>query len=97
MNQPELKQTEEKYNIVGLVVNTTTAQHDEVESTLAAINGVDICATESGKLVVTIDECDTEDSLVDTITHINNTPGVIATSIAYHHFEGNLPNQEKQR
>jgi len=87
---------EEKFNIVGLVVNTRVDDHKKIESIVAATNGVEICATESGKLVITIDEIDCEQSLVDTITLINNIPGVLATSIAYHHFEGDLANQERK-
>ena len=87
---------EEKFNIVGLVVNTRVEAHDEVQSVLKTISGVEICAAESGKLVLTVDEVECEQSLVDTITLINNIPGVLATSIAYHHFEGGLANQEKK-
>ncbi len=87
---------EEKFNIVGIVVNTRVDDHEKIKSIVAATNGVDINAAESGKLVITIDEKDCEQSLVDTITLINNIPGVLATSIAYHHFEGDLANQEKK-
>ena len=86
---------EEKFNIVGLVVNTRVEAHDEVQSVLKTMPGVEICAAESGKLVLTVDEVECEQSLVDIITLINNIPGVLATSIAYHHFEGGLANQEK--
>ncbi len=87
---------EEKFNIAGVVVNTRVDDFEKVQSTLSTTNGVDICAAESGKLVITIDEEGCEHTLVDTITLINNIPGVLATSIAYHHFEGGLANQEKQ-
>lgn len=87
---------EEKFNIVGLVVNTRVEAHDEVQSVLKTMPGVEICAAESGKLVLTVDEVECEQSLVDIITLINNIPGVLATSIAYHHFEGGLANQEKK-
>ena len=87
---------EEKFNIVGIVVNTRVDKQEQVQSILDTTNGVEICATESGKLVITIDEIECEQPLIDTITQINNIPGVLATSIAYHHFEGDLANQEKQ-
>jgi len=87
---------EEKFNIVGVVVNTRVEAHDEVQSVLKTMPGVEVCAAESGKLVLTIDDVECEQSLVDTITLINNIPGVLATSIAYHHFEGGLANQEKE-
>ncbi|MCP4411364.1 MAG: chaperone NapD [Gammaproteobacteria bacterium] len=87
---------EEKFNIVGVVVNTRVEAHEEIQSAIATNPGVEVCAAESGKLVITIDEVECEQSLVDTITLINNIPGVLATSIAYHHFEGGLANQEKK-
>jgi len=87
---------EEKFNIVGLVVNTRIDEQEKIQSLLDSTAGVELCAADSGKLVITIDEVDCEQSLVDTITQINNIPGVLATSIAYHHFEGGLANQEKQ-
>jgi nitrate reductase NapD len=87
---------EEKFNIVGVVVNTRIEKMEEIQSLLDATVGVEVCAAESGKLVITIDDVECEKMLVDTITEINNIPGVLATSIAYHHFEGGLANQEKQ-
>ena len=84
----------EKFNIVGIVVNTRIDELDAIQSLLDSMAGVDVCAAESGKLVITIDEAECEKMLVDTITDINNIPGVLATSIAYHHFEGGLANQE---
>jgi len=90
------KMEEEKYNIVGIVVNTRIDEQDKIQAVLDATDGVEICATESGKLVITIDDLECEQPLIDTITQINNIPGVLATSIAYHHFEGDLAIQEKQ-
>jgi len=87
---------EERFNIVGIVVNPRVEKQEEITSILEATDGVEICAAESGKLVITIDELECDSSLVDTITQINNIPGVLATSIAYHHFEGDLAIQEKQ-
>jgi len=87
---------EEKFNIVGVVVNTRIDQQKDILLKLNVMPGVDICATESGKLVITIDELECDQPLVDTITEINNIPGVLATSIAYHHFEDDLALQEKQ-
>ena len=90
------KAVNEKLNIVGVVVNTRLDEQEQVCSNIAETTGVELYVAESGKLVITIDEADCEQSLVDTITLINNIPGVLATSIAYHHFEGDLANQEKK-
>ena len=99
MHQTPLKETcsDEKFNIVGLIVHTNPAQQEEIELTLSQINGVEVCAAEGGKIVLTIDEQTCDQLLVDTITHLNNIPGVLSTSIAYHHFEGELADQEKKR
>lgn len=88
---------EEKFNIVGLVVNVRPEQQDKVESMLASIKGVDICVSDIGKLVITIDDYECDSMVVDTITDINNISGVIATSIAYHYFEGGLEGKEKHQ
>ncbi len=96
MNQVIEEVEKEKFNIVGVVVNTRIDDLEKIQTLLDATAGVEVCAAESGKLVITIDDAEYEKMLVDTITNINNIPGVLATSIAYHHFEGGLANQEKQ-
>ena len=88
---------EEKFNIVGLVVNSRVDQQSKIVSILDEIKGVDICVAESGKLVITIDDFECDSTVVDTITDINNISGVIATSIAYHYFEGGLEGKEKHQ
>ena len=88
---------EEKFNIVGLVINLNPEQQQSIEITLKSMNGIDICASEQGKLVITIDVLECNLTLVDTITEINNLSGVVATSIAYHYFEGGLDGKEKQK
>lgn len=88
---------EEKFNIVGLVVNVSIEQQEKIVSIITSIKGVEICASEAGKLVITIDDYECEAMVVDTITEINNISGVIATSIAYHYFEGGLEGKEKHQ
>ena len=88
---------EEKFNIVGLVVNTRIDHQDNIVPIITSIKGVEICASEAGKLVITIDDYECDATVVDTITEINNIPGVIATSIAYHYFEGGLEGKEKHQ
>ena len=79
---------QEKFNIVGVVVNCNPQQQPSIQSQTDQMNGVEVHAGEQGKIVITIDEDECEDSLVDTVSKINTIPGVLATSIAYHHFEG---------
>ncbi|HFB65414.1 MAG TPA: hypothetical protein ENJ60_07720 [Aeromonadales bacterium] len=87
---------EEKLNIVGMVVNTSSKEQPRVEGALSEIQGVELHGAEKGKIVITVDEKDCNQPLIDTITELNNITGVIATSIAYHHFDGELPGQEKR-
>ena len=87
---------DDNYNIVGIVLNCSIDHQDQVQATLYKTNGVNLCAIESGKFVITIDEVDCDLPLIDTITLINNIPGVLATSVVYHHFEDDMAIQEKQ-
>ncbi len=94
--------TDEKFNIVGLVVNCTPSTQENSLVEINKIPGVEVHAADNGRVATTIDEVECEQPLVDTITQINNIKGVLSTSIAYHHFEGmgNQPsmmpaNQEK--
>jgi len=82
-------------NIVGLVIRTAAKHQKDIISALENIAGTEIHHAEAGKCVVTIEQTTAEIRLADVITDINNLPGVIATSIAYHHFDGDLANQEQ--
>ena len=86
----------DNYNIVGIVVNARLDQQDFIQAEMYKTNGVDLCAIERGRFIVTIDELECDASLIDTISLINNIPGVLATSVVYHHFEDDLSIQEKQ-
>ncbi len=98
MSETSLQQNmdEENINIVGMVVNTSQDNQPQVENALTEIQGVELHASEKGKIVITVDEKDCNQPLIDTITELNNISGVIATSLAYHHFDGELPGQEKR-
>jgi len=80
--------TDEKFNIVGLVVNCSPDSQDSVVEKLNQTPGVEVHAAEAGRLVTTLDDDYCELPLVDTITELNKISGVLATSIAYHHFDG---------
>jgi|GEM_PF-658680 len=81
-------QEPEKLNIVGMVVNCNPQRHAIIEAQINQIAGVEVHAGERGKIAITIDEQDCNTPLVDVISEINAIKGVLATSIAYHHFEG---------
>lgn len=98
----EERLNEERLNIVGMVINANPSKQTRLQQSLNALSGIEIHASEPGRLIVTIDEDECQSSLFDTITQLNNTSGVLSTSIAYHYFAdqanfaGDLSHQEKQ-
>ena len=79
---------EEKFNIVGLVVNCSPDSQDSVVEKLNQTPGVEVHAAEEGRLVTTLADDYCELTLLNTTTERNKISGVLATSIAYHHFDG---------
>ncbi|WP_196138578.1 chaperone NapD [Aliikangiella sp. G2MR2-5] len=75
-------------NIVGLVIHIDSTRQKPVFESLSKITGLEIYAEERGRVIATLDEAESEQAIVDSITQLNNIPGVLSTSIAYHHFEG---------
>ncbi|MCW8884868.1 MAG: chaperone NapD [Motiliproteus sp.] len=90
-------QQPESFDISGLVVRTQPEKAHQVAEQLELLKGVEVHAIgEEGNLVVTIEELDGEKMAVDTITKITNVPGVISTSLIYHHSEDEEQSQETQ-
>lgn len=79
----------DRYNVTGLVVYIRPEQTQAVTEQLHSIRGVEVHEPEAsqqtakGKLVVTVEEEPGETTMVDAITQINNTPGVISVSLVY--------------
>lgn len=74
-------------NISGIVVHAHPDKVGAVSTLLEEIPGVEIHgASETGKLVVTVEKADDRES-VDTYEQIGNLPGVLAVAMVYHHFE----------
>lgn len=93
--QPEIQQpqihnpdTEELFDITGLVVRTSPSKTSAVAESLTELNGVEVHVIgDEGNLVVTVEELDGEKHALKTIETINNMPGVLSTSLVYHHDE----------
>lgn len=74
------------YSVSGLVVHAQPARLSDVETSLNAINGVEVHTTApEGKLVVTVEEQAGQKTMIDTITQINNVSGVLSTALVYTH------------
>jgi len=87
--------TNENFNIVGMLINSSIEKQPEVEAALAKIKGVELHAADKGKLILTIDDSESELPLVETMNQLDRIPGVQSTAIAYHHFEDDFAQQEK--
>ena len=82
------QESEELFDITGVVVRSTPDQAQAVAGSLAELKGVEVHAIgEGGNLVVTVEELNGEKFALKTIETINNMPGVLSTSLVYHHDE----------
>ncbi len=85
----------DRYNVSGLVVYIRPDQQQAVIDRLHGIRGVEVHAPDSerqasqGKLVVTVEEEPGDITMVNAITRIHNTPGVISASLVYCQTEFN--------
>lgn len=78
----------DQFDITGMVVRTAAAKTTELVASLNELKGVEVHAIgDGGNLVVTVEELDGEKFALKTIETINNMPGVISTSLVYHHDE----------
>lgn len=76
----------EQFDITGVVVRAKPEQLDPIRMQLNALRGVEVHAVnENGNMVVTIEEQGGEKIALDTLSQINQIPGVLATTLVYHH------------
>jgi len=76
----------EQFDITGVVVRAKPEQLEPIRAQLAQLRGVEVHALNpAGNLVVTIEELDGEKLALDTLSQINQIPGVLATTLVYHH------------
>ncbi|WP_250655689.1 chaperone NapD [Alkalimarinus coralli] len=78
----------EDYSVAGVVVHTKPENRNLVAERLELMRGVEVHAiNEDGKLVVTVEEEPGERFIIDRITEINNTEGVINSSLVFSQSE----------
>jgi nitrate reductase NapD len=84
-NEPgaDRKKTNGAYSVCGLVVQCRPEKAGQVASALEKIAGVEVHGGEAGKLIVTVEELPGEKKLIDRVTEINNTSGVLSASLIY--------------
>jgi len=73
-------------NISGVIVYAAAEQSDSVTKDLNAIDGVEVHAAESGKLVVTV-EHESINGLADQVMAFQDMPGVLSVAMVYQHNE----------
>lgn len=73
-------------NISGVIVYAAPEQSDLVETSLNAIDGVEVHANEGGKLVVTV-EHENINALADQVMKFQDIPKVMSVAMVYQHNE----------
>jgi nitrate reductase NapD len=72
-------------NIAGVLLQVHPERMAEVRSALDRFPGVEVHkVTQDGRLLVTVEE---EDAQGGTVLALHRLEGVLAASVAYHHFE----------
>lgn len=77
----------ETFHITSVVVRCLPEKLVDTMATVGSFSGVEIHGNDPCGKFVALLELDSEDALVDTITRIELTPGVVNTSMVYHHSE----------
>lgn len=91
---------EDPINIAGVVFVAQPNNTKQVSEELAAFPGAEIHEiSENGSMVVTIEENEQNKGvkgkgLIDTITNMSNLPGVISSSLIFHHNDYGLPQHQ---
>lgn len=75
-------------NISGVLVLTPADKTEIVAQTLSEFDGVEVHASDHGKLVVTIEDENTG-MLADRVIQFQDLPNILSVSVVYHHDEGN--------
>lgn len=75
-----------EYNVCGVLVMSKPESVPMVEATLNAIEGVEVHASDNGKLVVTVEGPNNRD-FANMISDFSNIDGVLSTSMVYHQIE----------
>jgi len=73
-------------NISGVIVYAAPEQSELVETSLNAIDGVEVHAAENGKLVVTVEHKNIN-ALADQVMQFQDMTGVMSVAMVYQHNE----------
>ncbi len=73
-------------HISSLIVQHDPARTDAIRAAASAIDGLDWCAAENGKAIVTL-VTPTAHAVLDRIAALNALPGVHTATMVYHHCE----------
>jgi len=73
-------------NICGCLVHALPEKTADVMSAINATEGGEVHAHEDGRIVVTVEDTDTQ-LASDQIMDMHQIPGVITVTLTYHHFE----------
>ncbi len=74
------------YNICGCLVHAMPEKTPDVVSAIDATEGCEVHAQEDGRIVVTVEDTDTQRAS-EIIMGMHQIPGVITVTLTYHHFE----------
>ncbi len=73
-------------NICGCLVHALPEKADSVIKAINATEGGEVHAHENGKIVVTVEDTETQRAS-EQIMDMHQIPGVITVTLTYHHFE----------
>lgn len=91
---------EEPINIAGVIFVAQPEKTKQVSIELAAFPGAEVHEIgDNGSMVVTIEENELNKGvkgkgLIDTITNMSKLPGVISSSLIFHHNDYGLPQHQ---
>ncbi len=74
-------------HVGGVLVRSQPELMRRTQEQLENVPGVEVCTTTPDGHIVTVIERDSDAELTDVFQHIQNTAGVLSTSLVYHYSE----------
>jgi periplasmic nitrate reductase NapD len=79
--------TEQRFHIASLLVQARPENIPELTTELNLQGGIEVHDTDArGKMILTV-EAENDKGLMNAITHVEQTKGVLTTSLVYHQIE----------
>ena len=93
---------ESPVNIAGVMFMARPKNAEKVAENLQGFPGAEVHAKgENGSLVVTVEGLEAEENqakrIINTITDMGNVPGVISSSLIFHHNDAGLPQHQGKK